>query len=83
MKFQQDFVGSKAEFADFIKKIIPDLFAGKLSVEGRNVVLPGFRELDYKIKFTEEEDGGAFNLKVSWENTVEVEEDDELQLEVD
>ncbi|AUG57409.1 MAG TPA: amphi-Trp domain-containing protein [Ruminiclostridium sp.] len=83
MKFQQDFVGSKAEFADFIKKIIPDLFAGKLSVEGRNVVLPGDRELDYKIKFTEEEDGGAFNLKVSWENTVEEEEDDELQLEVD
>jgi len=83
MKFQQDFVGSKAEFADFIKKIIPDLFAGKLSVEGRNVVLPGDRELDYKIKFTEEEDGGAFNLKVSWENTVEEEEDDELQLEID
>lgn len=83
MKYQQDFVGSKAEFADFIKKIIPNLFAGKLSVEGRNITLPADRELDYKIKFTEEEQGGAFNLKVSWENDVEEEEDEEMQLEVD
>ena len=83
MKYQQDFVGSKAEFADFIKKTIPELFAGRLNVEGRNVVLPGDRDLDYKLKFTEDEDGGAFNLKVSWENAVEEEEDDELHLEVD
>ena len=83
MKYQQDFVGSKAEFADFIKKTIPELFAGRLNVEGRNVVLPGDRDLDYKLKFTEDEDGGAFNLKVSWENAVAEDDDDELHLEVD
>ena len=46
-------------------------------------MLPGDRDLDYKLKFTEDEDGGAFNLKVSWENAVEEDDDDELHLEVD
>lgn len=81
MKFQQDFIGSKAEFADFIKKIIPELFAGRLDVEGRTIVIPGDRDLEYKLKFTEEQDGGSFNLKVSWDSDFE-EDDDELDLDI-
>ena len=29
MRYQEDFTGTKAEFADFIKKVVPELFAGR------------------------------------------------------
>ncbi|TYQ15535.1 UNVERIFIED_CONTAM: amphi-Trp domain-containing protein [Acetivibrio alkalicellulosi] len=83
MKYQQDFIGTKVDFADFIKKTIPELFTGKLNVEGKTVVIPSDKELDYKIKLSEEEDGGSFALKVSWSNVEEEDDDEELELDVE
>jgi len=80
MKYQESFVGSKAEFGDYVKKIIPDLFAGRLAVEGKTVTIPGDVELDYKIKYDEDEEGGSVTIKVSWENPnldLEIEEEEE------
>lgn len=82
MKYQQDYLGSKAELAEFVKKIIPELFSGKLVVEGKNVSIPADRDLDYKIKVDEDEAGGSFSLKISWDNGVESEEE-ELELDVE
>jgi len=48
MKYQEDFFGTKTELADFVKKVVPELFAGKLTVEGKNVVIPSDRQVDYK-----------------------------------
>lgn len=75
MKYQESFVGSKAEFADYIKKAIPDLFAGKLVVEGKQVSLPSDTEFDYKVKYDEDESGGSVTFKVSWENAEDIELD--------
>ncbi|MGE5613067.1 MAG: transcription initiation factor IIE [Bacillota bacterium] len=75
MKYQESFVGSKAEFADYIKKAIPDLFAGKLVVEGKQVALPSDTEFDYKVKYDEDESGGSVTFKVSWENAEDIELD--------
>lgn len=69
MKFQEAFLGSKAEFGEYVKKAIPDLFAGRLTVEGKPVTLPIDTDLDYKVKYDESEDGGSVTIKVSWENT--------------
>lgn len=77
MKYQQDFFGSKSEFADFVKKTIPELFTGKLVVEGKNVCLPTDRDLDYKMKFSEDEDGASLTIKVSWDFACELEEEEE------
>jgi hypothetical protein len=68
MKYQESFIGSKAEFGEYIKKAIPDLFAGKLVVEGKQVTLPSDMEFDYKVKYDEDESGGSVTFKVSWEN---------------
>jgi len=70
MKYQEDYVGTKAELSEFIKKVIPELFAGKLSVEGQTVRIPADRELEYKIKY---DSAGSLNIKMSWENEEEEE----------
>ena len=67
MKYQETNIGSKAEFGDYIKKIVPDLFAGRLAVEGKAVTIPADVELDYKIKYDDGEEGGSVTIKVSWE----------------
>ncbi len=68
MKYQETYTGSKAEFGDFIKKAVPDLFSGKLTVEGKTASIPGDIELDYKVKYDESEEGGSVSIKVTWEN---------------
>lgn len=69
MKYQETYVGSKAEFGDYVKKTVPELFAGRLAIEGKTVTLPADKDLDYKVKFDEDEDGGSFTIKVAWEST--------------
>lgn len=39
MRYQDAFLGSRTEFGEFIRAAIPDLFAGKLRVEGQIVEL--------------------------------------------
>jgi len=68
MKYQETYVGSKAEFGDYVKKAVPELFAGKLAIEGKTISLPIDKDLDYKVKFDEDEQGGSFTIKVAWEN---------------
>lgn len=68
MKYQEANIGSRAEFGEYIKKVVPDLFAGRLIVEGKTVTLPADLDLDYKVKYDDDDAGGSFTLKVSWEN---------------
>jgi len=67
MKYQESFIGSKTEFGEYVKRMIPDLFSGRLSVEGKQVSLPTDKDLEYKVKYDEDEEGGSFTIKVSWE----------------
>lgn len=73
MKYQDTFLGSRADFSEFVKKALPDLFSGKLVVEGKNVALPTDTDLDYKLKFDEDERGGSVSIKVSWEKEQDLE----------
>ncbi|ABN52314.1 MAG TPA: amphi-Trp domain-containing protein [Hungateiclostridium thermocellum] len=83
MKYQEDFFGTKTELADFVKKVVPELFAGKLTVEGKNVVIPSDRQVDYKIKYSEDEEGAAVTLKISWDFETATEEEEEEGIELD
>jgi amphi-Trp domain-containing protein len=67
MKFQEGFIGSKSEVAAYVKKMIPDLFGGRLSLEGKALDLPTDCNLDCKLKYSEEETGSSFTFKISWE----------------
>ncbi len=71
MRYQDAFVGSKEEFGEFIRKAIPDLFAGKLVVEGTQVKLPDDADIDFKVKYDDNIDGGSVTFKVSWDKEVE------------
>lgn len=73
MKYQEGYIGSKAEFGEFIKRAVPELFAGKLVVEGKTVALPSEADLDYKVKYDEDEEGGSVTFKVTWEKASDVE----------
>ena len=77
MKYHEAYTGTKSEFSDFIKKALPDLFAGRLQVEGQTVRLPSDVNFDYKVKYDEDEQGGSVSIKVAWDNdTEEVETED-------
>ncbi len=77
MKYQESFFGTKSEFGEFIKKAVPELFSGRLTVEGKPVYLPSDKDLDYKVKFDEDEQGGSVTIKVGWQNEeVEINLDD-------
>lgn len=78
MKYQESFTGLKSDFADFVKKAVPELFTGKLAVEGRKVSIPKDANLDYKVKYDDDEEGGSFTIKVSWDNETESDEQDEF-----
>lgn len=75
MKHQETYVGSKSEFGEFIKKAVPDLFAGRLTIEGKTISIPPDKDLEYKVKYDEDEEGGSFSIKVAWDS-----EDVELEL---
>lgn len=81
MKYQNSYAGSKSEFADFIKKTVPELFGSRLAVEGKQVSIPNDVPLDYKVKYDEDEFGGSVTIKVSWETGVE--EDEDIEVDTD
>lgn len=70
MKYQDAYLGSRAEFGDFIKKAVPDLFAGRLVIEGTPITLPEDAALDYKVKYDDDEQGSSVTIKVSWDKEV-------------
>jgi len=59
---------------DFVKKVVPELFA---------VVIPSDRQVDYKIKYSEDEEGAAVTLKISWDFETATEEEEEEGIELD
>jgi hypothetical protein len=79
MRYQDAFAGTKEEFGEFIRKAIPDLFAGKLVVEGKQIALPEDAEIDYKVKYDEDIEGGSVTFKASWDTGIQEEEEDALQ----
>lgn len=76
MKHKESFAGSKNDFSAFIKKSMPDIFSNKFTVEGKKVNIPHDTDLDYDVKYDDDEQGGSFAIKVSWDNTKEVEEEE-------
>lgn len=70
MQYREDFSGNKVEFSEFLKNLFNQMISNLLTVEGQNVSVPNDRPLDYKVKYTTDEDGASVTLKVSWENEI-------------
>ena len=82
MKYSEKTLGSKKESQDYIKDVFSKLVRNQLVVEGQSVDIPEDKELEYKLKYEEDEFKGALTLKISWVNSEQEEEEEEDQLEV-
>ncbi len=82
MKYQEGSVGNKGDFAEYIKKMVPELFSGRLAVEGKTVIIPHDKDLDYKVKYDIDEAGGSVSVKVAWDND-NGEDEEEVEVDVD
>jgi hypothetical protein len=77
MRYQDAFQGSIDEFGEFVKRAIPDLFRGNLVVEGQVVEVPADADVDYKVKYDDDPEGGSITIKASWEKEIEEEAQDD------
>lgn len=68
MQYRQDYSGSKADFIEFLRNTFQQMISSSLSVEGENVLLPNDKEMDYKVKYTTDEEESSITIKVSWGN---------------
>ena len=66
MNSREKYTGNKEEFYFFLKDEIVKLFKDKLKIDGNRVSIPDNEELDYEIKFDNEENYGDFSIKVKW-----------------
>lgn len=76
MKYQEKYYVPKDDCLDNIKSITSKLILGTLEIENKKVDIPD-KELEYKVKYEEDEEGGQFVIKVTWSSEVEKEEDEE------
>jgi hypothetical protein len=77
MQYREDFSGNKAEFTEFLKNLFNQMISNLLTVEGQNAAIPSDKPLDYKVKYTTDEEGASVTLKVSWANETETEDVDD------
>ncbi|WP_099191505.1 transcription initiation factor IIE [Tepidibacter mesophilus] len=83
MKYQEKYIGSKQDLYAFLKENYSKLMKEILEIEGEKVVLPGDKELVYKVKYENNEVEGSYSVKISWANQEEFEEFEEEEEEID
>ncbi|MBA1336622.1 MAG: hypothetical protein HPY66_3057 [Firmicutes bacterium] len=76
MKYKEGYVGTRKECIGFMGELFTKLFKGQLTVEDVQVEIPEDKELDYKVKYENDEMEGQLAVKISWMNA-EIEEEEE------
>lgn len=76
MKYQEKYFFPKDDCLDNIKSITSKLIRGTLEIENKKVDIPD-KELEYKVKYEEDEEGGQFVIKVTWSSGVEEDNEEE------
>lgn len=66
MDISEKFVGTKQEFVKFVMEVVGGLRGGSLNIENQEVQIPDDVEVEYKIKYDEDEEECKLALKVSW-----------------
>ncbi|MGE5496069.1 MAG: amphi-Trp domain-containing protein [Burkholderiales bacterium] len=77
MKYQDKYVGSQDEIYAYLKELASKFLKNSLVVESQNVSIPEDKELEYKIKYENDEYEGALAVKISWVNAEQEEEEEE------
>lgn len=66
MDYSEKFVGSKADFLKFMHDVMMRMGSRSLTVEDGTIDFPEDVELEYKIKFDEDEEENKLSIKVCW-----------------
>jgi amphi-Trp domain-containing protein len=77
MKYQDKYVGSHAEIFAQLRELPKQFMQNTLVVETESAAIPTDRELEYKIKYENDEIEGSLAVKISWMNAEEEEEEEE------
>ena len=83
MKFKEEYLGTKQECMGYLSEAYAKLLRNQLIVDGEEVVIPDDKELEYKIKYDNDEFEGSLSLKITWVNAEveEAEEEEEVEEE--
>ncbi|SFF98360.1 amphi-Trp domain-containing protein [Desulfotomaculum arcticum] len=68
MDYSEKYVGSKAEFMKFMQEVMMRMASRSLTVEDGVIEFPEDVELEYKIKYDEDEEERKLSIKVCWPN---------------
>ncbi|SNS30215.1 hypothetical protein SAMN05446037_1007115 [Anaerovirgula multivorans] len=79
MGYSEKYEGSKSECLKYVKEIVGELMKEDLEVEGEKVIIPNDRDLDYKVKYENDEYEGKFSIKIGWVYKEREEEEEEQE----
>lgn len=77
MKYQDKFVGSRDEVFALLRELPKQFLQNTLVVETERAEVPADKELQYKVKYENDEFEGALAIKISWVNAEEEEPEEE------
>ncbi len=85
MKYRETLICSKEEVVQNLMQVVSQLSRNKLMVESVAVEIPSDKELEYKVKYENDEYEGQLSVKVSWVNAERPEdmEDEDEEEEVE
>jgi len=64
--YSEKYVGSKADFLKFMHDAVTKMSSRSLTIEEEVIELPEDVELEYKIKYDEDEEEYKLAIKVCW-----------------
>lgn len=82
MKYKEEYLGTKQECMGYLSEAYAKLLRNQLMVDGEAVVIPDDKEMEYKIKYDNDEFEGSLSMKITWVNA-EAEEEEEVEEEVE
>lgn len=75
MKWGEKIIGSKEECLQYLYQVVNQLAGEKLTLEAKDVVIPGDVQLEYKVRYSEEPGESKLSFKVVWANDIPEEEE--------
>jgi len=81
MKYQDKFVGTLEEVFAQLRELPKQFLHNTIEVESERAEIPADKELQYKIKYENDEYEGALAIKISWVNAEEEPEEEEPEEE--
>jgi amphi-Trp domain-containing protein len=76
VKYQDKYVGSKDEVFALLRELPKQFVQDTIVVETERAAIPTDKELEYKIKYENDDYEGALAIKISWVNAEEEPEEE-------